>query len=205
VAEGDFHAVDVAKVQPAKLAAMETHWETQTKAPVFLFSWPDEENERNIIEIGKIPGVLSFLAFHDINAPVQGLKEFPKDERPPVAITALAFKVMVGLGFFFLFLMVTGFFLRNKISEKPWFLKLMVISLPLPYIAIEAGWVLAEVGRQPWIVYGLLKTSDAASPIAAGQVLTTLIGFIVLYGLLGIAGFYMIFKNALKGPKDLTH
>jgi cytochrome d ubiquinol oxidase subunit I len=95
--------------------------------------------------------------------------------------------------------------LRNKLSEKPWFLKLMVISLPLPYIAIECGWILAEVGRQPWIVYGLLKTSDAASPISAGQVLTTLIGFIVLYGLLGIAGFYMIFKNALKGPKDLTH
>lgn len=205
VAEGDFHAVDVAKVQPAKLAAMETHWETQPKAPVFLFSWPDEENERNIIEIGRIPGVLSFLAFHDINAPVQGLKEFPKDERPPVAITALAFKIMVGLGFLFLGLMITGWFLRNKLSEKPWFLKIMVISLPLPYIAIEAGWVLAEVGRQPWIVYGLLKTSDAASPIAAGQVLTTLIGFIVLYGLLGIAGFYMIFKNALKGPKDLAH
>ncbi|MCB9494196.1 MAG: cytochrome ubiquinol oxidase subunit I [Desulfobacteraceae bacterium] len=205
VAEGDFHAVDVAKVQPAKLAAMETHWETQTKAPVFLFSWPDEENERNIIEIGRIPGVLSFLAFHDINAPVQGLKEFPKDERPPVAITALAFKIMVGLGFLFLGLMITGWFLRNKLSEKPWFLKIMVVSLPLPYIAIEAGWVLAEVGRQPWIVYGLLKTSDAASPIAAGQVLTTLIGFIVVYSLLGIAGFYMIFKNALKGPKDLAH
>ncbi|MGE4519163.1 MAG: cytochrome ubiquinol oxidase subunit I, partial [Desulfobacteraceae bacterium] len=205
VVEGDFHAVDVAKVQPAKLAAMETHWETQTRAPVFLFSWPDEENERNFIEIGRIPGVLSFLAFHDINAPVQGLKEFPKDERPPVAITALAFKIMVGLGFLFIGLMITGWFLRNKLSEKPWFLKLMVISLPLPYIAIECGWILAEVGRQPWIVYGLLKTSDAASPISAGQVLTTLIGFIVLYGLLGIAGFYMIFKNALKGPKDLTH
>ncbi|MDY0133276.1 MAG: cytochrome ubiquinol oxidase subunit I [Desulforegulaceae bacterium] len=204
VAEGDVHAVDVAKVQPAKLAAMETHWETSTKAPVFLFSWPDEENEKNIIEIGRIPGVLSFLAFHDINAPVQGLKEFPKDERPPVAITALAFKVMVGSGFYFLTLMILGWFFRNKLIEKTWFLKLMVISLPLPYIAIEAGWVLAEVGRQPWIVYGLLKTSDAASPIASGQVLTTLIGFIVLYGLLGVAGFYMIFKNALKGPKDLT-
>jgi len=205
VVEGDFHAIDVAKVQPAKLAAMETHWETQTRAPVFLFSWPDEENERNIIEIGRIPGVLSFLAFHDINASVQGLKDFPKDERPPVAITALAFKIMVSLGFLFVALMVTGWFLRNKLSEKPWFLKIMVVSLPLPYIAIQAGWVLTEVGRQPWIVYGLFKTSEAASPISAGQVLTTLTGFIIVYGLLGAAGFYMIFKNAIKGPKDMAH
>lgn len=205
VAEGDIHAVDVAHVQPAKLAAMETHWDTESKAPVFLFSWPDEENEKNIIEIGEIPGVLSFLAHHDINAPVIGLKDIPKDERPPVAITALAFKVMVGLGFLFLLLMTLGFFFRNKLDQKSWFLKLMVFSIPLPYFAIEAGWILAEVGRQPWIVYGLLKTSDAASPIVSVQVLTTLVGFIVLYGLLGLAGFYMIIKNARKGPKDLNH
>eukprot|EP00767_Chilomastix_cuspidata_P007576 gnl/Chilomastix_cuspidata/8300.p1 GENE.gnl/Chilomastix_cuspidata/8300~~gnl/Chilomastix_cuspidata/8300.p1 ORF type:complete len:438 (+),score=-16.78 gnl/Chilomastix_cuspidata/8300:110-1423(+) len=203
VAEGDFHAVDVAKLQPAKLAAMETHWETETRAPVFLFSWPDEENEKNIIEIGEIPGILSFLAHHDINAPVIGLKDIPKDERPPVAITAIAFKIMVGLGFYFLLMMGLGWFFRNKLTEKRWFLKLMVFSIPLPYVAVEFGWILAEVGRQPWIVYGLLKTSDAASPIAGGQVMTTLIGFIVLYGLLGLAGFYMIFKNAKKGPTDL--
>ena len=204
VVEGDFHAVDVAKVQPAKLAAMETHWETSAKAPVFLFSWPDEENEKNIIEIGKIPGILSLLAFHDINAPVQGLKDFSKDERPPVAITAIAFKIMVGLGFYFLTIMILGWIFRKKLEEKRWFLWLMLFSIPLPYIAIESGWILAEVGRQPWIVYGLLKTSDAASPIGGGQVLTTLIGFIVLYGLLGLAGFYMIFKNAKKGPQDLN-
>jgi cytochrome d ubiquinol oxidase subunit I len=204
VIEGDFHAVDVAKVQPAKLAAMETHWETKSKAPVFLFSWPDEENERNYFEIGEIPGVLSLLAFHDINAPVKGLKDFPKDERPPVAITAISFKIMVGLGFYFFSIMIMGWFFRNKFEEKRWFLWLMVFSLPLPYIACEFGWVLAEVGRQPWIVYGLLKTADAVSPVSAGQVLTSLIGFIVLYGLLGLAGFYMIFKNAKKGPQDLN-
>lgn len=204
VIEGDFHAVDVAHVQPAKLAAMETHWETGPKAPVFLFSWPDEENEKNSIEIGKIPGVLSLLAFHDINAPVKGLKDFPKDERPPVAITAMAFKVMVGLGFYFILAMAIGFFKRNKLVETRWFLWMMLFSIPLPYIAIEAGWLITEVGRQPWIVYGLLKTADASSPVSGGQVLTTLIGFIVLYGLLGLAGFYMIYKNAKKGPQDLN-
>ncbi|PID78085.1 MAG: cytochrome ubiquinol oxidase subunit I [Deltaproteobacteria bacterium] len=203
VAEGDFHAVDVAKVQPAKLAAMETHWNTEKRAPVFLFAWPDEENEKNIIEIGKIPGVLSFLAHHDINAPVTGLKDFPKDERPPVAIVSIAFKIMVGLGFYFLGAMALGFFFRNKLTEKRWFLWLMVFSIPLPFIACEFGWVLAEMGRQPWIVYGLVKSSQAASPVSAGQVLASLTGFIVLYGLLGAAGFYMIFKNAKKGPSAL--
>jgi cytochrome d ubiquinol oxidase subunit I len=205
IIEGDFHAVDVAEVQPAKLAAMETHWETKPNAPVFLFSWPDTENERNHIEIGAIPGLLSFLSHHDVNAPVTGLKDIPKDERPPVALTAISFKIMVGLGFYFLIVMVMGVLFRKKLLEKRWYLWMMVCSIPLPYIAIEFGWILTEVGRQPWIVYGLFKTADAASPIASGQVLTTLIGFIVLYSLLGAAGFYMIYKNAVKGPVDIKH
>jgi cytochrome d ubiquinol oxidase subunit I len=197
---GDFHAVHVTEVQPAKLAAMEAHWETTERAPIHLFAIPSEEGEKNIIEIGSIPGLLSFLGHHDINAPVTGLKDIPKDERPPVALTFIAFRLMVGLGTLFILLTVACFIKRNKLTETPWLLKAMLYSIPLPYIAIEAGWVLAEVGRQPWIVYGLMKTSDAASPIVGGQVLTTLLGFIFLYALLGAFGFYLVFKHAKKGP-----
>ncbi|MBU1056449.1 MAG: cytochrome ubiquinol oxidase subunit I [Proteobacteria bacterium] len=200
VFEGDFHAADIAQKQPTKLAAMESLWETTTRAPVYLFAIPDEENEKNMIEIGALPGVLSFLAYKDINAEVKGLKEFPRDERPPVLITSMAFKGMVGLGAYFIFVTGYGWLKRKRLAENKLYLKIMLLSIPLPYIATELGWVLTEVGRQPWIVYGLMKTSDAVSPIASTQVLVSLIAFILVYGLLGFAGFYLIIKNAKKNP-----
>jgi cytochrome d ubiquinol oxidase subunit I len=198
--EGHLHGADLAEKQPAKLAALDSHWETSTKAPMYLFAIPDEDNERNLIEIGPIPGMLSFLAYHDFNAEVKGLKDIPKDERPPVLITYSAFKIMVGLGFYFCLMTLIGWFYRDKLTEKVWYLKALILSIPLPYIAIEMGWIVAEVGRQPWIVYGILKTSDAVSPIKSGQVLTTLISFVLIYGLLGAAGFYLMWTNARKGP-----
>ncbi|MBW2405782.1 MAG: cytochrome ubiquinol oxidase subunit I [Deltaproteobacteria bacterium] len=201
---GDLNGVVVAEKQPTKLAAMESLWETTNRAPVYLFALPDEENERNKIEIGAMPGMLSFLIKHDINAKVQGLKDFPKEERPPVLLTSFAFKGMVGLGFYFILATIIGFIKRNRLADSPKYLKLMLLSIPLPYIACELGWIVTEVGRQPWIVYGLMKTSDAVSPIATSQVLITLIAFIVVYGLLGVTGFYLIFKNALKGPEFST-
>ncbi|MFH2046564.1 MAG: cytochrome ubiquinol oxidase subunit I [Pseudomonadota bacterium] len=200
VFEGDFHAADMAQKQPAKLAAMESLWETTTRAPVYLFAIPDEANEKNMIEIGALPGVLSFLAYKDINAEVKGLKDFPRDERPPVLITSMAFKGMVGLGAYFIFVTGYGWLKRKRLAENKLYLKIMLLSIPLPYIATELGWVMAEVGRQPWIVYGLMKTSDAVSPIASSQVLVSLIAFILVYGLLGVAGFYLIIKNAKKNP-----
>jgi cytochrome d ubiquinol oxidase subunit I len=198
--EGDTHGVHVAEVQPAKLAAMEAHWETTTRAPITLFAIPDEKNERNFIEFGAIPGLLSFLGYHDINAEVKGLKDFPREERPPVLIPLFSFRTMVGLGTLFILLTIIGWLRRNRLLESPLYLKVMVLSIPLPYVAIEAGWVLAEVGRQPWIVHGLMKTSDAVSPLASSQVFISLIAFILIYGLLGIAGFYLIIKNAKKDP-----
>jgi len=198
---GDLNGVVVAEKQPTKLAAMESLWETTTKAPVYLFTLPDEENERNKIEIGAMPGMLSFLVKHDINAKVQGLKDFPREERPPVLLTSFAFKGMVGLGFYFILATIFGWWKRNRLVDSPKYLKLMLLSIPLPYIACELGWIVTEVGRQPWIVYGLMKTSDAVSPIATSQVLTTLIAFILVYGLLGVTGFYLIAKNALKDPE----
>jgi cytochrome bd ubiquinol oxidase subunit I len=201
---GDINGVIVAEKQPTKLAAMESLWETTTRAPVYLFAWPDEKNEKNKIEIGAMPGMLSFLVRHDINAEVRGLKDFPKDERPPVLITSFAFKGMVGLGCYFVLAALFGWWKRKRLVDHPKYLKLMLLSIPLPYVACELGWIVAEVGRQPWIVYGLMKTSDAVSPIAVSQVLTTLIAFIVVYGLLGVTGFYLIAKNALKGPELVT-
>jgi len=199
--EGHLHGSDLAEKQPAKLAALDSHWETSKNAPIYLFSLPDEANERNIIEIGPIPGMLSLLAFHSMDAEVKGLKDFPPDERPPVLIIFASFKIMVGLGFYFALVTSIGWLRKNRLMESPWYLKLMLYSIPLPYIAILLGWTVAEVGRQPWIVYGIMKTADAVSPIAASQVAVSLAAFILVYGLLGVAAFYLIIKNARKGPE----
>ncbi|MCF8068867.1 MAG: cytochrome ubiquinol oxidase subunit I [Desulfobacterales bacterium] len=203
IAEGHLHGADLAEAQPAKVAAMDAHWETETRAPIFMFAIPDEKNERNLVEIFPIPGMLSFMAYHDFNAEVKGLKDFPLDERPPVLIPFVSFKIMVMLGFYFGFATILGWIYRNRLLEKPWYLKMMLLSIPLPYIAIEMGWVLAEVGRQPWIVYGLMKTSDAVSPIAGSQVMISLIAFFVVYGLLGLIGFWLMFNHARKGPAEV--
>jgi cytochrome d ubiquinol oxidase subunit I len=204
VIEGDQHAVHVTQTQPAKLAAMEAHWETGTRAPIILFAIPDEEKEKNVIEIGKLPGLLSFLGHHDFNAEVKGLKDFPKEERPPVLLTMLAFRVMVGLGTLFPLLMITGFVLRKRLMENPWYLRVMLYALPLPYVANEAGWFLAEVGRQPWIVYGMMKTADAVAPISLSQVSFSILGFVLIYGLLGLTGIFLVATHAKKGPEIAT-
>ncbi len=201
VVQGDIHGSDVARKQPAKLAAMEAHWETQKRAPLILFAWPDQEKEKNVIEFGKIPGMVSLLALRDINAEVKGLKDFPKEERPSVLLTSFAFKGMVGLGFYFVLVTMIGLYLRNRLLDSPRYLKIMMLSLPLPYIANELGWIVTEVGRQPWIVYGLMKTADAASPIAVSQVATTLAAFILVYGLLGLVGVFLVVRHIRKGPE----
>ena len=201
VVEGHLHGADLAEKQPAKLAAMEAHWETSTEAPIYLFAIPDEKKERNLVEILPIPGALSFLAKHDPKAEVKGLKAFPPADRPPVLINFIAFKLMVALGVWFALITLYGWVRRNRLTESPGLLKLMLLSIPLPYIAVEAGWVLAEVGRQPWIVYGLMRTSQAASPVAGSQVLVSLVAFIFVYGVLGCLGFYLMAKHAVKGPE----
>jgi cytochrome d ubiquinol oxidase subunit I len=159
------------------------------------------EHERNLVEIGKIPGLMSLLAYNNTHAVVKGLKDFPREERPPVSITFWSFRLMVGLGMLFVLLTLMGWFLRNRLVESPWYLRIMVLAIPLPYLACELGWTVAEVGRQPWIVYGLMKTSDAVSPISPGQVGVSLVAFILLYGFLGLVDFYLLAKFAKKGPE----
>lgn len=201
VVEGDQHAVHVTEIQPSKLAAMESHWETQKRAPIVLFAVPDEENGRNLFEIGKIPGALSLLGYHDVNAEVKGLNDFPKEDRPPVLPTFLSFRTMVAIGTLLPLLTIIGLFLKNRLVQNRWYLIIMMAAVPLPYIAVEAGWILAEVGRQPWIVYGLMRTADAGSPVSSVQVISSLVAFILVYGLLGAVGYYLIGKNAIKGPE----
>lgn len=198
--EGDLHAVHVTRTQPEKLAAMEAHWETSTRAPMHLLAIPSQEGEKNVVQIGAIPGGLSFLGYHDVNAEVKGLKDFPKDERPQVFLTFASFRLMVTLGVYFILMTVIGFFKRNRLMESRGYLKLMMWSLPLTYLAVEFGWLVAEIGRQPWIVYRLMRTPQAVSPIDTIQVAMTLVGFVLVYGLLGAVDFYMLAKYARKGP-----
>jgi cytochrome d ubiquinol oxidase subunit I len=192
---------EVARVQPTKLAAMESHWETKKNAPMYLFAIPDPENERNSVELFPIPGMLSMLAFNSPDAEVKGLKDFPKELRPPVSINFWSFRIMVGLGTLFILLALLAFLVKANPEKYPLLLKILLFSIPLPYIAIETGWIVAEVGRQPWIVYGLMKTKDAVSVLSMPQVTISLIAFIVFYSVLGLIDFYLLTKFAKKGPQ----
>jgi cytochrome d ubiquinol oxidase subunit I len=199
--QGHLNASLVVQQQPAKLAAMEAHWETSKSAPMHLLLWPDEQNERNAVEFLSLPGGLSFLARSDFNAEVKGLKDFPKEERPPVAITFVSFRLMVGLGALMVLLTMIGWFKRNRLESSPGYLRIMLYAIPLPYLAAQFGWLVAEVGRQPWAVYGLIKTSDAVSNIAASQVMVSLIAFTLVYSLLGGVDYYLLAKFARLGPE----
>jgi len=200
--EGHMHGNNMSLKQPTKLAAMESHWDTQKSAPIYLLVVPGSEG--NLIEALPVPGALSFLAYNDFNAEVKGLNDFPKEDRPPVVITFLAFRTMVGIGTVMPLLALFGWVMRNRLDKFPLYLKVLPFCIPLPYIAIQAGWVLAEVGRQPWIVYGLMRTSDAVSPVSTGEVSFSLLLMCALYTLLGAAGIWLMIKLAKKGPEDNT-
>jgi cytochrome d ubiquinol oxidase subunit I len=164
---GDISAKDVAQRQPAKLAAMEALYKTEKPAPLLIGGIVDEKNKtvKNYIEI---PGALSFLAHGDFNAEVKGLDQIPEDEHPPVAITHYAFQIMVGLGTVMMIISLIYFFIlwrKRTILNTKWLLKLFVFAIPLGYIALEAGWVVTEVGRQPWIINGIMRTIDAVTPM----------------------------------------
>ena len=160
---GDIHGKEMMKSQPTKAAAAESVWETTKGAPMYLFVVPDETNERNKVEILGIPKLLSWVAFGDSEGVYKGLKEWPKEERPPVAITFWSFRIMVALGMLFALISVVAWLKRKNPEDSPWFLKILIYCIPLPYIALTLGWTVTEVGRQPWIVYGMMKTTDAAS------------------------------------------
>ena len=199
-AEGHMHGNNMSLKQPAKLAAMESIWETQTNAPINLLVIPGEDG--NLVEALPIPGALSFLAYNDVNAEVKGLNDIPKEDRPPVVITFLAFRTMVGIGTVMPMIALFGWVMRKKLDKFPLYLKMLPYFIPAPYIAIWAGWTLAEVGRQPWIVYGIMRTSDAVSPVTTGQVSFSFIMMCAIYSLLGAAGIWLMIRLAKQGPDD---
>ena len=168
---GDLAAKNVAKLQPAKLAAFESHFETQTGAPLVIGGIPDVE-KREVKYAIKLPGFLSFLAHGDFNAEVKGLEEFPREEWPPVPITHFSFQIMVGIGMLLMliaFIFWAATFKWKHWLIKTWWLKLLAFATPLGFIAVEAGWVVTEVGRQPWIIYGIMKTRDSLTPMPGIQ------------------------------------
>lgn len=197
---GHGHSVQVAKTQPEKMAAFEGLWETQRGAPLSLFGIPDQRGEKTRLSLG-VPNMLSLLTTGDPEAEVKGLKEYPREDRPPVLLSFAAYHVMIGLGsLFFLGALFALYFLKVKGEEYPsWFLKALLFSVPLPYIANEAGWVAAEVGRQPWVIYHVLRTSQAASVnVPAWQVLLTLSLFTLLYLFLFVIFLKVTFGIVLR-------
>jgi len=203
VLTGDFHAIDVAKFQPTKFAAMESVWETQRGVPMSMILWPDESGERNLAVWLDIPKLVSILAFHELDAEIKGLKDFPRELRPPVLPTFLSFRLMVGLGMIMILVSLAGVYLSGKkdFEDRTFFLKVALWSLPLPYLAGQLGWVVSELGRQPWIVYGVLKTADAVSKsISTAQVVASLLGFTLFYGGLAVVDVYLLARFSRKGP-----
>jgi len=201
---GDLHGLNVLEYQPAKLAAMEGHWETKKGAPLIMFAMPDQDKEKNYLEIG-IPKLGSLILTHDLDGEIKGLKEWAPEDRPPVFIVFWAFRIMVGIGFLMLFVGVMGAYLyyRGRIFETGWYLWLCRLTSPLGFIAILAGWIVAEVGRQPYVVYGVMRTADAASPVSAGSVSFSMLLYGTAYSLLFFAGALYIQRILIKGPAEI--
>ncbi len=214
---GDLSAKDIAVRQPLKLAAMEAHFHTEAGADLLVGGIPDVENKTVNYGI-YLPDFLSFLAFNDFQAEVKGLNAFPEENWPPVLITHLAFQVMVGIGVFLMLIALMYFFIRWKRREYLWqrgFLRLLVFASPLGFLAVEAGWIVTEVGRQPWIVYGVMKTVDALTPMpgivymfAVTMILYSMLGTIVCWLMIRQvqvlnARYSAIQSNAVAGVENV--
>ena len=200
---GHKSAQGVGKNQPAKLAAFEGLYNTTSNAPLVLAGWVDEKNEK-VVGIAA-PGMLSFLTHNDFHTPVTGLNEFKPEDRPPVTVSFLFFHGMVGIGFTLIAIAALGFlyFKKGTLHERRWLLWLMVFSVLGPQLANQLGWFAAEVGRQPWIVYGVMRTPEGLSAVVkANVVLSSLILFTLIYGLLFAVFIYLLNDKIQHGPDD---
>jgi cytochrome d ubiquinol oxidase subunit I len=198
---GDLHGLNTAQHQPAKVAAIEAHWEGKKPGALVLFALPNESAERNDYEVA-IPNVASFLITHDWNGLFPGLKDFAPGDRPPVAPVFYAFRIMVGLGVVMIALGIVGAYLwaRGRLFEARWYLGLARHAWPLGFVAILAGWWVTETGRQPWVASGILRTVDAVSPVAFSAVAVSLVLFVLVY--IGVFSMGILYINRLieKGP-----
>ncbi len=200
---GDGNGKDISNYQPAKLAAMEGLYRSQRGAPLSIIGMPDVQHNR-LIDAVEIPAMLSFLAYGNFQANVKGIDEYPTDQRPPIDLTYYAYHVMLGLGTIFIAIMALAVLLLilRRLYESRWLLWIVMLATPFPYIANEAGWTVTEVGRQPWIIYGLTRTMEGASPtVVSGETIFTIIGFAGMYFVLGMLFLLLVLREIAIGPE----
>jgi cytochrome d ubiquinol oxidase subunit I len=199
---GDLHGLNTLEHQPTKIAAMEAHWDGSKPGDFHILAWPDEKAERNRFAIS-IPHGSSLILTHQWNGLFPGLKDVPPGERPPLLTVFFAVRIMLAIGFFLAAAALYGAYLwwRGTLFETRWYLRVVAQCWWMGFVAVIAGWVVTESGRQPWIVQGVLRTADAISPVSAGTVLTTLILFVVVYGIVFAMGIYYINRLIEGGPR----
>ncbi|MCP4611427.1 MAG: cytochrome ubiquinol oxidase subunit I, partial [Planctomycetes bacterium] len=202
---GHHHAIQVAETQPEKFAAMEGVTDGEENAGLTVFGIPSEDPNRLNMAV-KIPGMLSLMTFGSSDAFIPGLNDLEAagKETPSFIITFGSFHTMVGLGTFFILFTFLGLFLlyRKKLFDTDWYLKIFVLAIPMPLLAMQVGWIVAEVGRQPWVVYGLLKTRDSFSPnVTGGEILFSIIVFGLIYIMLGAVYLYLLKREVDHGPE----
>lgn len=198
---GDFHGLNTLEHQPAKVAAMEGNWETSTNVPLLLFAIPDQEAQTNHFEIG-IPNLASIILTHSPSGEVPGLNETALEEQPPVLIVFWAFRVMVGIGLLMIAVSLVGLLMRRKakVYQHPGYLKTLVAMIPMPFVAVLAGWVVTESGRAPWLVYGMMTHAEGVTPSLTGPMaLFTLVGYVLVYAVVFYVGIYYLSRVVRNG------
>jgi cytochrome d ubiquinol oxidase subunit I len=201
---GDLHGLNTLEHQPAKIAAMEARWDTMRGAPLTLFAIPDEKAETNRFALD-LPRLGSLVLTHSLDGEVKGLKDWKAEDRPPVAIPFFAFRIMVGIGTLMLALVAASWWLRarGRLFDSPRFLLACLAMAPLGFVAVLAGWATTEVGRQPWTVYGLMRTADSTPPSLTGEaVLVSLLCYMVVYLIIFPAGAFVMARIVRAGPAD---
>jgi cytochrome d ubiquinol oxidase subunit I len=199
---GDEHGLNTLEHQPAKLAAIEARWDTARQVPLTLFAIPDQQNETNRFAID-VPYLGSLILTHSFSGEIKGLKEWAPEDRPPVIIPFFAFRIMVGIGLLMLALLAVSWWLRirDTLFDSPWFLAACLGMAPLGFVAVLAGWTTTEVGRQPWTIYGLMRTADSVPlSLTGADALVSLLGYMAVYLVIFPAGVFIMAKLARKGP-----
>jgi cytochrome d ubiquinol oxidase subunit I len=199
---GDQHGLNTLEHQPIKVAAMEAHWDGSKPGDFHIFAWPDQANEKNWWEIS-IPRGASLILTHRADGLFPGLTSVPAKDRPSVKMVFFAFRIMLGIGFLMIGVALFAAFLwwRRSLFDQRWFLHILAHSWWTGFVAVIAGWIVTETGRQPWIVQGIMRTADASSPVPAATILSTLVLFVVCYGIVFSGGIYYINRLIARGPR----
>ncbi len=198
---GDLHGLNTLEHQPAKVSAMEGNWETKSNVPLLLFAWPDQEAQTNHFVLG-IPGMASWILTHDVNGVVPGLDQVAREDQPPVWLVFWSFRIMVGLGLLMIAAAIAGLILRRNgaVYTKRWYLRSLTFMSLTPFVAVLAGWFTTEIGRGPWLIYGIMRFEEGLTPSLQGwMALTTLIGYVVVYAMIFTGGLYYLMRILRDG------